>query len=166
MNKKIYLSRKQGFTLIELLVVIAIIGVLSTLAVVSLNNAREKSRDAKRVSDIKQTQTALELFFVDKNTYPVQGTTAAPLALGGATAVVLSADGNFSNAAGKSGTVYMGIVPSDPLTDQSYTYRSANADESDCTTGTCVSYVINFTLEGATGGLVAGLRKATPAGLE
>ena len=42
---------KRGFTLIELLVVIAIIGLLSTMAVVSLNSARLKARDAKRASD-------------------------------------------------------------------------------------------------------------------
>ena len=53
--------RKKGFTLIELLVVIAIIGLLSTLAVVSLNSARGKARDAKRVSDVKQLSTILEI---------------------------------------------------------------------------------------------------------
>ncbi len=60
-------SNKKGFTLIELLVVIAIIGLLATLAVVALGNARQKSRDAKRVSDIKQFQTALELRYVEED---------------------------------------------------------------------------------------------------
>ena len=58
-------QKKSAFTLIELLVVIAIIGILSTLAVVALQNARSKARDSKRVADVKQIQTALELYFND-----------------------------------------------------------------------------------------------------
>ncbi|MFH0972699.1 MAG: prepilin-type N-terminal cleavage/methylation domain-containing protein, partial [Patescibacteria group bacterium] len=80
-----------GFTLIELLVVIAIIGLLSTLAIVALNNARQKSRDARRVSDIKQIQTALELYYNDANGYP------SSIASGGAISY--------------SGTTYMSVVP-------------------------------------------------------
>lgn len=53
----------EGFTLIELLVVIAIIGVLASIVLASLNTARRKSRDARRITDIKQIQLALELFF-------------------------------------------------------------------------------------------------------
>ncbi len=54
---------KVGFTLIELLVVIAIIGVLASIVLASLNTARRKSRDARRISDIKQIQLGLELYF-------------------------------------------------------------------------------------------------------
>lgn len=54
---------KVGFTLIELLVVIAIIGVLASIVLASLNTARRKSRDARRVSDVKQIQLGLELYF-------------------------------------------------------------------------------------------------------
>lgn len=46
------MRKSSGFTLIELLVVIAIIGILSSLAVVSLGGIREKARDTKRLSDI------------------------------------------------------------------------------------------------------------------
>ena len=37
---------KKGFTLVELLVVIAIIGILSSVAVVNLNSARDKAKFA------------------------------------------------------------------------------------------------------------------------
>ena len=65
-------ERSGGFTLIELLVVIAIIGILATIATISLGSARAKSRDAKRIADIKQVQTALEMFYNDNNRYPTR----------------------------------------------------------------------------------------------
>lgn len=60
----------RAFTLIELLVVIAIIGILSSVVLASLNDARQKSRDAKRVADVKQVQLALELYFDSNASYP------------------------------------------------------------------------------------------------
>lgn len=54
---------QKGFTLIELLIVVAIIGLLATLAIVSLNTAREKANDTKRIADLKSMQTALELYW-------------------------------------------------------------------------------------------------------
>lgn len=66
----IMFRKERGFTLIELLVVIAIIGILSSVVLASLNSARQKSRDARRVSDIKQLQVALELSFDSDGNYP------------------------------------------------------------------------------------------------
>lgn len=70
------LKTARGFTLIELLVVIAIIGILSSVVLASLNDARQKSRDAKRVADIKQLQLALELFFDSNASYATTGLSA------------------------------------------------------------------------------------------
>ena len=63
-------NTRKGFTLIELLVVIAIIGILSSVVLASLSTARQKSRDAKRISDVGQIQLALELFFDGNQSYP------------------------------------------------------------------------------------------------
>jgi len=62
--------KKSGFTLIELLVVIAIIGVLSTIAVVNLNYAKAKARDARRLSDANQIVLALNTYYQDHGQYP------------------------------------------------------------------------------------------------
>ncbi|MDP2593520.1 MAG: type II secretion system protein [bacterium] len=64
------MNNKKGFTLIELLVVISIIGLLSSVVLASLNSAREKARDAKRISEIREIQKALELYYDDRGYYP------------------------------------------------------------------------------------------------
>jgi len=94
----------RGFTLIELLIVIAIIGVLSTLLMANFIGVRQRARDAQRKSDIRQIQSALELYRSDNGIYP------APAAAGG----------DYPGGCGsgvklqKAPTIYMGTVPCDP----------------------------------------------------
>lgn len=140
------MMNKKGFTLIELLVVIAIIGLLSTLAVVALGSAREKARDSKRLSDLKQMQTALELYYTDNNQYPV----ANNQTLGQGNYACLNASG--FGAAGCA-NAYMGIVPTDPGSG-SYTYSAASSSD----------YAIQAALEGTVNGL-SGTITLTPEGL-
>ncbi|KKQ27441.1 MAG: hypothetical protein US42_C0009G0031 [Candidatus Magasanikbacteria bacterium GW2011_GWC2_37_14] len=139
--------KKRGFTLIELLVVIAIIGLLSTLAVVALGSARLKARDSKRLSDLKQVQTALELYYTDKNAYPAP---TGAVTLGDTDHACLNADGF---AATGCATPYMGMVPADPGTT-SYAYTSADG----------TTYSITATLEGTVNGLTEGIT-VTPSGI-
>ena len=74
--------KQAGFTLIELLVVIAIIGILASIILASLSTSQAKGRDARRVSDIKQIELALGLYY-DANSY-------YPLTIYGAPSVLVS----------------------------------------------------------------------------
>lgn len=158
----------KGFTLVELLVVIAIIGLLSTVAVVSLNSARAKSRDAKRIADVKQIQTALELFYNDKNDYPA--TPAAALGTGTITNLTLGdaagANGGFG---GTAGTSYMGLIPRDPgkaTSDVAAPCGATAPCDYAYTRLTTTTYKLQFALENATAGLPAGALCATQDGLK
>jgi prepilin-type N-terminal cleavage/methylation domain-containing protein len=68
----------KAFTLIELLVVIAIIGLLSSVVLVAMNSSRAKARDARRQADVRQFQTALQLYYDTNNSYPASGGAVSP----------------------------------------------------------------------------------------
>lgn len=105
----------RGFTLVELLVVIAIIGVLATLLLLQLNTARQKARDARRVADVNQVRSAMELFFDDTGTYP----TSTNL-------------GTFTYS-GKTLSDYLSKVPDDPLRScTAGVYDGATTDPAGC----------------------------------
>ncbi len=63
-------KKKSGFTLIELLVVVAIIGLLSSIVLTGLDTARAKARDTKRISELKQLQSALHVYHASTGQYP------------------------------------------------------------------------------------------------
>lgn len=65
--------KNKGFTLIELLVVVSIIGVLATIIISSLQGARSRARDAQRSQHINTMQSALEIYYLDNNRYPLIG---------------------------------------------------------------------------------------------
>ncbi len=142
-------KNKKGFTLIELLVVIAIIGLLSTLSVVALNNARSRARDARRVADIKQIQTALELYYNSANVYPADDD------------VVFTGTGTIEH----NSVVFMDPVPAAPT-----------PEDGDCEAGqntyvytqtlSGASYELSYCLGSDTGGLSEGLSTATPATIQ
>ena len=103
-----FYKKSKGFTLIELLVVIAIIGILATIVLVSLNSARQKARDVRRIGDLRQVALALEMSYDDNATYPsVTGCTAANWA-------------TMSTAIEAGG--YMTKVPTDPVNSGNNVY--------------------------------------------
>ena len=71
MHHLFYRRHDAGFSLIELMAVIAIIGILSTVMFATYSTARERARDSQRITEIKQLQLGLELYFeACTRTYP------------------------------------------------------------------------------------------------
>lgn len=150
-------KNEKGFTLIELLVVIAIIGLLASVVLLALNSARAKSRDAKRLADVRQIASALELYFNDNNAYPT-GTNGV---LGNLSAVGLSPK-------------YIGLIPAAPTPADSNSSQTCASTalkgsnnywyESTATTG--ASYTLTFCLGDTTGGYASGTRILSPAGIQ
>lgn len=112
-------QKTKGFTLIELLVVIAIIGILATIVLVSLNSAREKARNARRESDLRQVAIASELYYDSNNAYP-QASSYATVEFGS----------------------FLTTKPNDPLNTGSYVYTWRD------NSGNGQKYVICAVLEG------------------
>lgn len=111
---------KKGFTLIELLVVIAVIGLLTLLTVLSLGQKREQMRDIERLSNLRDVQAHLELYFANHSEYPVAP--APGKVLGGPDASCLNNTG-FTNS--ECADPIMKNVPKDP-SDFQYVYTSTD----------------------------------------
>jgi len=62
-----------AFTLIELLVVISIIGVLSSVTLASVTQAREKAQNSARVQALRQINLAIQMYELDNGHVPLLG---------------------------------------------------------------------------------------------
>jgi len=68
----------KGFSLVELIVVMTIIAVITAIGVVSFTGLNKRSRDSRRVADLKKMAIALEVYRQENGTYPVLENTLVP----------------------------------------------------------------------------------------
>jgi len=150
-NTKIF----SGFTLIELLVTIAIIGLLSTLAMISVNAARLKAKVAVVQHDTDQIFKAITMLGNDTGLWPGQQAVdtvntganneicgdSCTYGLSDSRAGITDTDGNYSGWAGP----YMEKVKLDPWGNEYFfdtDYRVTVDDEPCNGGGACVDAVV------------------------
>ena len=130
-----YKKHQKGFTLIELLVVISIIGLLSSIVLTSLNEARGRARDAVRIQEIKSVIQAIELHRLEYGYIP--GQVGTPCDFGNSrTGIGLGASDSYVESSGRACVrdalkEFMPVLPSDPLygaTGYYYAYDPVHQD--------------------------------------
>jgi len=114
---------KQGFTLVELLIVVAIIGILATVVLISLNDARTKARDVRRLADVRQIALALELYYNKVGSY-----------ISASNCVIIN-----ESSLGDLTPDIMSVLPNDPGVAGDYYYGAASNSQ---------DYVVRAVMEG------------------
>jgi prepilin-type N-terminal cleavage/methylation domain-containing protein len=142
------LKKKEGFTLIEILIVVAIIAILSSVVLIGLGPTQRAGRDARRISDLRQVQNALELYYNRCGYYPGPTPTAASGPCGSFSQV--TSDGwKALTATLTSVNTNIGVstIPLDPTAGHTYYYG---------TNGTGSSYIVAATLEDPNNSVFSG----------
>lgn len=137
-------SKQKGFTLIELLVVVAIIGLLLSIISVGFGRSRMKSRDAKRMTDISQIRSGLDLHYNHGSGYP-------DLASWNSGNIVCNGERIMT-------------TPKDPLLQVNYTYLTQGQTDG-CGGVVWQNYYVEFTTEAETDLGAAGTYYLSPAGI-
>lgn len=126
---RLFNIKQSGYTLVELLVVISVMSILMGFVISNLLGGRIRARDAQRKSDLREIQSALEMYRADLGNYPLTANFPA----------CTSSPNSLVNGS----TTYMVKIPCDPLkTTTSYTYTASGT----CGTGAC-SYTLDACLE-------------------
>ncbi len=158
-NPGVY-KNARGFTLIELLVVVAIIGLLASIALIALSSARQKSRDAKRLADMAQMNTGLELYFSDNQGYPSITSLLVPIYTSSLPSDPQPPDGVCPSI------TYPAPVPPGTNGSQYYYYPSGTTFlGANGTTVVYPDYAYYFCLSSQTGDFAPGMHILTPEGV-
>ena len=110
---------KSGFTLIELLIVIVIIALLLGILLPNMLGMRERARDSRLKSELRELKLVLEVFHEDNQGYPADDDNGGMVGCeSGGADVVCPLGGAFE----KAGIVYMPVLP------EFFTYDSIAPD--------------------------------------
>ncbi|MDR3642295.1 MAG: type II secretion system protein [Candidatus Doudnabacteria bacterium] len=155
---------QDGFTLIELMVVVAIIALLASIALIAAMSGQAKSRDAKRLADMTQMNTGLNLYFSSFYGYPT--TTGVPTPL--IPTYIASAPNAPMPPDGACGqTSYPPPVPGNVM-GGTYYYLPTGTEflAPDGITQVYSSYDYYFCLGAQTGNYGPGIHILTPVGVQ
>jgi len=150
-------TSKKGFTLIELAVAISIVGVLSVVVLSGVNGTRKSARVAQRLADMKQVQSALDLYYARNKLYPTTGGVWRGACLN------YSAGGTYTAQNGQVipglAPTYIPRVPVDPQNNPAsdyncYLYRSGGNPD-----GTDYAFLIHAVTELSNGSAGASYAK-------
>lgn len=138
---------RQGFTLIEILIVVAIIAILASVVLVGLGPTQQAGRDARRLSDIREMQNALELFYNKCGYYPgsISGGACSTAAVTGGTWT--GANGLAAMLTASGAGLGISTIPSDPSANRTYGYGVAAGN---------TTYVVGAALEDANNSVFTG----------
>lgn len=110
------MKKNRGFTLTELLVVIAIIGLLTSVALGSLKEARAKARNTQRNAFVQSQKLGMELAFDTYNQFPNPGPSTSNYTCLGKYANGVCWSGSYANSATLD-AIMNGFVPGDAAPD-------------------------------------------------
>lgn len=109
----------------ELLIVMVILSILVAIATGTYATSSKRGRDNRRKNDLRSVATALETYYSDKGRYPT-GANGVMMGCGAGDTGACSWGDSSSGFRDQYGTLYMVLIPSDPIDSQTYYYVSVS----------------------------------------
>jgi general secretion pathway protein G len=115
-------KKAKGFTIVELLVVISVIAILLIGLIMAFSGIRASSRDARRISDLKNVQAAVEMYYLGEgHKYPPASTDTIGDGVQGWSQLTQALE-HPGGTSQPNKPAYMSVVPQDPVNSGTHIY--------------------------------------------